>query len=448
MEQLWFNKYSPVDLLGSNNDAEAYLALHVRLGEERFIKRLYKQSPYFPELKKEAEILTRLDNEHIPRIYDIEEDDNYYYIIEQYIKGKSLSEFCAEQKGLSISKILELAFQICNILEYLHTSVPAVIHLDITSDNLLIAENQIFLIDFGNAVIKNDDGSRKGKMFFGTKDFFAPEQETGTVDERTDIYAFGCVVAYMLKFVTGDDRRLKKLEKLSRRCCEAEPEKRFAKVSDISNEILRLLKAEKTEKTGRAINNGKQGRTVTIGVLGAFKGAGATRISIMLATYFREKTRGKVAVVETSGRKDLKCMEEYASGFGKVTDTGEFKVRGIYFFSPDSEKALLRLRNEDFDYLIVDMGSIAESIPEELLRCDYKVMVTTQLPWKASVNVKLEEALKAVSGYGWYVFINLRSEIKNRLLLNKGIKQIPIGFCEELFEISMRTQKTLKTLFD
>ena len=120
MEQLWFNKYSPVELLGSNNDAEAYLALHVRLGEERFIKRLYKQSPYFFEMKKEAEILKMLDNVHVPRLYDVEEDEHYYYIVEQYIKGKSLSEFCIEQKELSISKILELTFQICSILEYLH----------------------------------------------------------------------------------------------------------------------------------------------------------------------------------------------------------------------------------------------------------------------------------------------------------------------------------------
>lgn len=443
MEQLWFNKYSPIDLLGSNNDAETYLALHVKLGEERFIKRIYKKSPYFCEIKKEAEILKMLDNAHIPRIYDVEEDDNYYYIIEQYIKGKSLSEFCAEQKRLSISKILELAFQICSILEYLHNSVPTVLHLDITSDNLLIAENQVFLVDFGNSLVKSGESCRKGKIFFGTKDFCAPELEKGTVDERTDIYAFGCIIAYLLKF-TEESRGLKKLEKLSRRCCEREPERRFAQVKDIRRELSKLLKTDNTQKAEETECDGRNSRTITIGVMGAFKGAGATSISVMLAMYFRKKTRGKVAVAEISGHKDLKCMEKYATGFDS---TGALKVKGVHFFSPGSEKALLKLRNEDFSYLIVDMGSISEDIPEELFRCDYKVFVTMQTPWKDALNERLENMLKAVNGHGWYVFINLQSAIKHRLLLNRRIKQIPIGICEEAFELSTKTQKTLKTLF-
>ena len=60
------------------------------LGVRRIIKGIPRSSPFHARLVREAHLMKNLNSPFIPTVYDVEEDDRYTYIIEQYIEGESL----------------------------------------------------------------------------------------------------------------------------------------------------------------------------------------------------------------------------------------------------------------------------------------------------------------------------------------------------------------------
>ena len=67
---------------------------------------------------KEVHILKSLKHPNIPIIYDIEEDEKYSYIIEEYLKGESLKAFRLRLSYLDERSIVDFTFQICDLIQY------------------------------------------------------------------------------------------------------------------------------------------------------------------------------------------------------------------------------------------------------------------------------------------------------------------------------------------
>ena len=140
----------------------------------------------------EANILAKLRHPGIPIVYDIEEDEAFYYIIEEYVEGESLEKLLWNT-SVSQEYMIQIGIQLCGIVSFLHSQKPfPVLHQDLKPSHIIVCGNQVKLIDFGIASYITSRG--KNYQNYGTKGFAAPEQygeyELHTV---SDIYAIGAI---------------------------------------------------------------------------------------------------------------------------------------------------------------------------------------------------------------------------------------------------------------
>lgn len=189
-----FGKYQICRVIGRGRSGTVFLARHLGLDEFRAIKRVPREDT---EFYREAAVLKDLRHPGIPIIYDLEEDANYYYLIEEYLEGESLSALVEREGRLKRAEVISFGMELCRIISYLHLFKPnPILYLDLQPNNILICRGTLKLIDFDQAVTSRMAKTQLRR--YGTPGFAAPEQYTGEpLDERTDIYAIGILLYYM-----------------------------------------------------------------------------------------------------------------------------------------------------------------------------------------------------------------------------------------------------------
>ena len=97
----------------------------------------------------------------IPRVYDMEEDMDNYYLVEEYIPGESLEAYLSQQQSISQNLFFTFCEQLCDIFDYLHTqSKVPILYPDLKPEHLILCGSQLKLIDFGIAPNEITDKSR------------------------------------------------------------------------------------------------------------------------------------------------------------------------------------------------------------------------------------------------------------------------------------------------
>ena len=163
-----FGKYRVLSTLGTGNSSTVYLAEHIRLNVYRAIKCIPKDTSLVSSPSSEATLLKDLNHPGIPIIYDIEEDEHFFYIIEEFIQGQSIDTFVSYQK-ISHELLIKFGIQLCDILDYLHHLMPyPILYQDLKPEHIIVCGNQIKLIDFGIASFFT--GSGKNYQIYGTMD--------------------------------------------------------------------------------------------------------------------------------------------------------------------------------------------------------------------------------------------------------------------------------------
>ncbi len=145
--------------------------------------------------EREVQVLQNLNHPRIPQVLDQFQtsDPPRQFIVLSEIKGQSLSQQLEQHGPLTESQAKSLAQQVLEILVYLQSFSPAIIHRDIKPDNLLLKsetaerDKQVSLIDFG--AVK--DISATQHTVVGTFGYLAPEQLTGQAGPASDLYALG-----------------------------------------------------------------------------------------------------------------------------------------------------------------------------------------------------------------------------------------------------------------
>ncbi len=145
----------------------------------------------------EAKAAAALNHPNITTIYSIEEVDNEYFIVMEYIDGIELKDKI-QSNGLSVNNVLILAPQIAEALNAAHKK--GIIHRDIKSQNIMINSiGNVKIMDFGLARMGNSSQLTKDHSITGTVAYMSPEQAKGeNADNRTDIFSFGIVLYEML----------------------------------------------------------------------------------------------------------------------------------------------------------------------------------------------------------------------------------------------------------
>lgn len=249
-------KYKLIKALGRGGEGCVYLAEDSVLHRLVAMKRVWNGSREAEEkLKKEAEFLQRLQHPMLPVVYDLLWDEAWYLVME-YIEGISLHNYIERSGMVSEKQAGKWAEQLLSILQYLHTRKPPVIYQDLKPDNIIVCPNgNLRMVDFGAAYYRNYSGNRERRDAFSVG-YAAPEQMkregyTAYADERSDIYAFGKIMYYIL---TGADPAYPpytelpiasyasavsgQMEKVVRKCMEEDPAKRYQVVEDIWRDLI------------------------------------------------------------------------------------------------------------------------------------------------------------------------------------------------------------------
>ena len=202
-------RYRVVKSIGGGGMKLVYLAEDMRLADRRCALAEMVDSFTSPEMQqqavaafnREADMLARLANEHIPRIFDRFSDANHHFLVMEYIDGETLDDELRRAGGkLAPKRVIEIATQILDTLEYLHNLDPPVIYRDLKPSNVMLtAEGQAKLIDFG---IARHFAPLSNATMIGTQGYAPPEQYRGRVETRSDLYALG---ATMHQALSGRD---------------------------------------------------------------------------------------------------------------------------------------------------------------------------------------------------------------------------------------------------
>lgn len=162
-------------------------------------------SDYRRDFLREAQNLSRLDNDHIVKVLEtIEENDTVYYVME-YLSGGNLDQHILSHGKLSCREALDIAIQIGEALKCMHAQ--HMLHLDLKPLNVMRGEDgHIVLIDFGLSKCFGADGQPESstRIGQGTTGYAPIEQHSfnkaGGFMPTLDIYALG---ATLFKMLTG-----------------------------------------------------------------------------------------------------------------------------------------------------------------------------------------------------------------------------------------------------
>lgn len=149
-------------------------------------------------------------SKYVPKVYDIFEQEGQLIVIEELVSGQTLDYILENQTISEVDKV-EIIREICRGLIVLHSASPQIIHRDLKATNIMItADGQLKIIDYDAAKTFKKDASQD-TVLMGTHGFAAPEQYGfGQSDARTDIYALGILMKWMLEANTQYQRIIAK----------------------------------------------------------------------------------------------------------------------------------------------------------------------------------------------------------------------------------------------
>jgi serine/threonine-protein kinase len=155
------------------------------------------------QFHKEAHLLASLDHPALIRVLDFFPALGNYYLVMSYVDGQTLEQIVTRvQAPVPVWQVRDWMEQILEGLQYLHTRTPPVLVRDLKPSNLMLDRyGKIWLIDFGIARLW--DPQHPTTTFcrgIGTPGYAPLEQFTGQTDERTDIYALGATLYYLVTF--------------------------------------------------------------------------------------------------------------------------------------------------------------------------------------------------------------------------------------------------------
>lgn len=201
------DKYRIVGILGEGGTAITYEAIDLTQEISVAIKVLSLQQTKDWKLvelfEREAKVLESLDHPRIPDYLDYffidTKSDRQFFLVQEMISGKSLATLVEQGWYFQQDDVKNIAQQVLEILSYLHSFQPPVIHRDIKPHNIIrTEEGEIYLVDLGAVQNVYRNTLTRGTTFVGTIDYMSPEQLRGHACFASDLYSLGCTLLYLL----------------------------------------------------------------------------------------------------------------------------------------------------------------------------------------------------------------------------------------------------------
>lgn len=246
-ETLRNTEYTITSRLSSGGQATAYLATRAS-GETCVLKEFILSTASSSsgaliesarEFEAEVSLLSQLNHDGIVRVQDFFADDGRVYVVLEHVQGQTLRKLVKQSGPLSQKEVVRIALELSDILIYLHSQNPPIVHRDVTPENIITQpDGRIKLIDFSLA-LKQD--SRQTTDSCGKHSYTPPEQFGDEVTGQSDIYALGSTMGYLLtgvnpKPLTRSSPQLKapdistELNHIVERATELELDRRYESV--------------------------------------------------------------------------------------------------------------------------------------------------------------------------------------------------------------------------
>jgi serine/threonine protein kinase len=264
--------YRVVSPLGAGGMGEVYRAVDTRLGRDVAIKVLSGRSAHDParlrRFAREARIVAALSNPNVLALHDVGSRKGVDYAVFELLEGRTLRQ-CLDGGPLPPGKVLDYGVQMCDGLAAIHER--GIVHRDLKPENLFVTRSgRVKILDLGLATLapravgttpwdSRVSTATEPGLLVGTSGYMSPEQARGgPADTRSDIFAVGAVLYEMLsgrRAFAGDSPAdtlaallrddpppfstiapgvPRVVERVVRRCLEANPEDRFQSARDVA----------------------------------------------------------------------------------------------------------------------------------------------------------------------------------------------------------------------
>lgn len=277
-ETILFGRYRILSELGRGSGTTVYLARHQKLGGYRAVKRILKD-PESAWKIREADILNHLNHPQIPHIYDVEEDEEFFYMVEEYAEGESLEALMLQSSFITLDFICYIITETANILDYMHHLKPfPMLYQDLKPEHIIVGKNSVKLVDFGIA----DFLSKTGNKFqnYGTPRFCAPEKlSDAKVGIYTDIYSIGKLLEELIRAEGNHKSRC--LMQIAKKAADPDRSARYASAGDFLSAVKEQMQSKKI-----SIYQGHLLKKIV--AAGSQPHIGTTHLSFSLTEYFNQ----------------------------------------------------------------------------------------------------------------------------------------------------------------
>lgn len=194
--------YRILKKLGEGGMGTVYMARDLSLEREVAIKIISPELARNPRLmarfRVEAIAQAKLNHSNITVIHSFDQEKDKYYIVMEYVDGKTLNDVIKENKTIPLERALKIFSQVLQGIAYAHSR--GVVHRDIKPSNIFLTKDQRVKIgDFGIAKVKGIEGLTMMGSTLGSPLYCSPEQVMGEkTDARTDVYSLGVTLYEML----------------------------------------------------------------------------------------------------------------------------------------------------------------------------------------------------------------------------------------------------------
>lgn len=187
------NRYKIDHVLGMGSYGITYLAKDQKFETQVVVKQLRKTKQKLEQGRRafeyEKKILARIDHPQVPRLLDVEESSAGFFIIMDYINGKTFEDLIFEHHHKYKEKdVVQILLQVIEVIQFLHHE--GIVHRDLRIPNILKVGDVIYIIDFGLARFIGDDERVEGLV--------TEQQYMRRTTVQSDVYALGHFALFLL----------------------------------------------------------------------------------------------------------------------------------------------------------------------------------------------------------------------------------------------------------
>ncbi|MBR3211436.1 MAG: Stk1 family PASTA domain-containing Ser/Thr kinase [Bacilli bacterium] len=196
------DRYEIIRSIGEGGMANVFLGYDTILDRNVAIKvlrgDLSNDEKFVRRFQREALSASSLAHPNIVEMYDVGEDDGTYYIVMEYVEGKTLKQLLKKRGTLTLSEAIDIMSQLTDGMAHAHDSY--IIHRDLKPQNIMIKDDgQIKITDFGIAMALNATQLTQTNSVMGSVHYLPPEQASGKgCTIKSDIYSMGIIFYELL----------------------------------------------------------------------------------------------------------------------------------------------------------------------------------------------------------------------------------------------------------